>query len=92
MSTTTKETISTEEMHLFSIDRRLGRIASALENGNRGADILTLEISRLADAFGIIADVLSCLTETVEGADRKERCVLRTFSTPPNFLAMSDEG
>jgi hypothetical protein len=86
----TQDTISSAELLWFSIDRRLGRVVAALENGNRGVDVLALEVSRLADAFGNIADTLSCLTESVEGKDGVARCTVRTHAISPNVLSFQD--
>jgi hypothetical protein len=81
------ETLTATELLLFSIERRIGRIADALERNEH----LTLHVERLADALGAIALTLDCATEAVEGKDGVARCVIRTHKSSPNILSFQDE-
>jgi hypothetical protein len=81
-----KNTTSTKELTLWSIDRHLARIANATDN----VDFLTLNLGRIASALEDIASTLSCLTESVEGKDGVARCTVRTHAISPNVLSFQD--
>jgi hypothetical protein len=87
------ETIATSELLLFSIEKRIGRVATSLEGIAKagGVEELTRHVDRLATAISNIAYTLDCVTETVTGEDGVERCSIRTHDSRPNMLAVRDE-
>jgi hypothetical protein len=79
------ETISLTDLLLLGIEPRLARIADALENAvkadRNNFEALTAQVHRLADAFETMAGFIGCVTESIEGADDKVRCYVRTYAT-----------
>ena len=89
-----------DELFLLSIETRMGRIADALEKtanavtaGRDDITGLTAQVTRLADAFEVMAGFIGCITETVESdVDGKTRCYVRTRDDNHGFFLSQRDG
>jgi hypothetical protein len=94
------EMISLSELLLLGFDTRLGHIAESIEKatavkaaGRNDIEALTAQVSRLAEAFEVMAGFIGCITESVESdADGKTRCYVRTRDENHGYFLSQRDG